>query len=68
MFETTYASEKKKKQSTVTRVKLFADSEPLEVEKKLNEWLYHNDIEIKHVGQSQSEKGGRLVFVMSVFY
>lgn len=50
------------------KVKLFVRHTLDDVERDVNEWMEQNDIRICHVTQSQSEKQGRFVFVISVFY
>lgn len=50
------------------KVKLFIRHALDDVERDVNEWMEQNDIRICHVTQSQSEKQGRFVFVISVFY
>ena len=49
-------------------VKLFVHQSAAEAESTLNEWLQHNQVDIEYIGQSQSEKGGKFVFIISVFY
>ena len=49
-------------------VKVFVHKSVTEAEQKVNEWLKENNVSIKHVGQSQSEQGGKFVFTISVFY
>jgi len=49
-------------------VKTFIADDPKNVEKDVNEWLTTNNVSIHHIGQSQSERNGRFVFVISVFY
>jgi len=49
-------------------VKTFVSDHPELAEKKVNEWLKVNDVSIHHIGQSQSEKNEKFVFVISVFY
>jgi hypothetical protein len=49
-------------------VKTFVADHPETAEKKVNEWLNRNRVKLHHVGQSQSEKGGKFVFVLSLFY
>lgn len=50
------------------KMKTFTGNDPSLVEKKVNEWLAVNDVELLHIGQSQSEKGGNFVFTISLFY
>jgi hypothetical protein len=49
-------------------LKTFVHQNIDEAEKAINNWLELNDITIQHIGQSQSEKNGRFVFVISLFY
>jgi hypothetical protein len=50
------------------RMKTFTDHDPAVVENRINEWLSSHDVQIRYVGQSQSEKSGRFVFTISLFY
>ena len=50
------------------QVKLFVHHSLDEVENGLNEWLAGRFIEVCHITQSQCEKQGRFVFVLSVFF
>ena len=52
----------------VKKMKTFTDTDPVDVEKKVNDWLQLNDVELLYAGQSQSEKSGRFVFTVSLFY
>ena len=55
--------------AAATKVKLFILSSPEAAEEKLQEWFQaHQDIEIDHIGQSQSERNGRFLFIISIFY
>lgn len=47
---------------------MFLFNNPEDAEKAVNEWLKENDVTIHHIAQSQSEKGGQFVFVISLFY
>jgi hypothetical protein len=49
-------------------VKMFIHHTLDTVEKNVNEWLSQNKISIQHITQSQCERQGKFVFVMSVFY
>jgi hypothetical protein len=51
-----------------TEVKMFHSNNPSEVETEVNHWLQQNEVNVQHIGQSQSEKNGKFVFVLSVFY
>ena len=50
------------------QVKLFIAENPYSAELQVNEWLQSNAASIHHIGQSQSEKNGRFVFVISIYY
>lgn len=50
------------------KVKLFVRHSLEELEQELGEWIEQQDIRICHVAQSQCEKQGRFVFVLSLFY
>ena len=54
--------------SSKTTAKMFMHSDPETAIKQVNEWLSCTDVNIQHICQSQSEKGGRFIFVISVFY
>ena len=49
-------------------LKLFVHRSAAEAENTVNEWLQENDVSIEYIGQSQSEQGGKFVFIISVFY
>jgi hypothetical protein len=49
-------------------VKMFVCSNPVSAEKEVAQWLAHNPVTITHITQSQSERGGAFLFVLSVFY
>lgn len=49
-------------------MKVFTASSMALVEKEVNEWLQTQQVKLLHVAQSQSEKGGRFVFTVSLFY
>ena len=49
-------------------MKMFVSSDSISVEKNVNEWLEENNVWVHHIGQSQSEKSGKFVFTLSVFY
>jgi hypothetical protein len=49
-------------------VKLFIAENPQLAESQINEWLQHSTAKVHHVGQSQSERNGRFVFVISIYY
>jgi hypothetical protein len=50
------------------QMKMFIHHDLKEAEKAIGQWLQHQDVIIHHISQSQSEKGGQFLFVMSVFY
>ena len=50
------------------KVKLFVHNTLEGVEETVNHWLEENPIHISHISQSQCERQGRFVFVLSVFY
>ena len=57
--------------ATVTEkagIKLFIDKNPLVVEEKVNSWLKENDVVLQHLGQSQSEKNGNFIFIITLIY
>jgi len=49
-------------------MKMFVHNSPEGVEEEVNHWISANGVDICHVVQSQSEKQGRFVFVISLFY
>ena len=49
-------------------VKMFILNEPSEAEQAVADWLAANRVEICHVTQSQSERNGRFLFIVSLFY
>ena len=55
-------------ETKTTELKLFTSANPEEVQQSVNLWLQENPVQIKHVGQSQSEKNGRFIFVISLFF
>jgi hypothetical protein len=54
--------------SSSAEVKMFIYSQPKDAEKAVNQWLKENDVTIHHIAQSQSEKNGSFVFVITLFY
>jgi len=54
--------------SSSVQVKMFIHSHPKDAEKAIAQWLKENDVIIHHIAQSQSEKGGSFVFVLTLFY
>jgi hypothetical protein len=53
---------------TTMKVKMFVRHSLEDVESRVNEWMEQNNVRISHVAQSQCEKQGKFVFVLSVFY
>jgi len=49
-------------------LKLFVAENPQLAESQVNDWLQTNPAKVHHVGQSQSEKNGRFLFVISIYY
>jgi hypothetical protein len=49
-------------------IKMFVHHQPKEAEKAVSQWLKENDVTIHHIVQSQSEKNGSFVFVITLFY
>ena len=49
-------------------VKLFVHNSAYEAEAALKVWLIKENASIQYIGQSQSEHGGKFVFIVSVFY
>ncbi|HEX6913796.1 MAG TPA: hypothetical protein VF145_01060 [Chitinophagaceae bacterium] len=49
-------------------LKLFIAENPRMAEAEVNEWLKSSSARVDHVSQSQSEKNGRFVFVISIYY
>lgn len=49
-------------------VKMFVCSRPEEAEIQINDWLRSRSVQLHHITQSQSEKGGKLLFVVSVYF
>ena len=50
------------------QVKMFIHGNPKDAEKAIAQWLKENDVTIHHIAQSQSEKNGSFVFVITLFY
>lgn len=50
------------------QVKLFVHHSLDGIEQSINSWLRQQQVAICHITQSQSEKQGRFVFVLSVWY
>lgn len=54
--------------SSSLEVKMFICNQPKDAEKAVSQWLKENDVTIHHIVQSQSEKNGSFVFVITLFY
>jgi hypothetical protein len=54
--------------SSDVRVKMFIHNHPKDAETDISQWLKENDVMIHHIAQSQSEKNGSFIFVVTVFY
>lgn len=54
--------------SPAVKIKMFIHKDPEAVEASVNNWLHENNVEVQHIGQSQSEKNGNFVFILSLFY
>ena len=50
------------------QTKIFVHHSAQAAEQELNNWLKENKVNVQYIGQSQSEQGGRFVFIISVFY
>jgi len=55
-------------EASAMQVKMFVHNSPKDAEKTIAQWLKENDVTIHHIVQSQSEKNGSFVFVMTLFY
>ena len=53
---------------TALKVKLFVHNTLEGVEETVNHWLKEHPVHISHITQSQCERQGRFVFVLSLFY
>ena len=51
-----------------TQVKMFIFQTPETAEESLQSWLMQHNVEIDHIVQSQSERNGKFVFIVSIFY
>lgn len=49
-------------------VKMFVADRPEIAEASINDWLKESGAKVLYIGQSQSERNGKFVFVISVFY
>lgn len=67
MAETLFRNETGTQQKA-KRLKTFVFNNITEAEEKVNYWLQNNEVTIEHLVQSQCEKGGAFVFVISIMY
>jgi len=67
MVETLFRNETESQKKT-KRLKTFVFNNITEAEEKVNYWLQNNEVTIEHLVQSQCEKGGAFVFVISIMY
>ena len=54
--------------SSGVQIKMFVHNNPNDAEKAITQWLKENNVTIHHIAQSQSEKNGSFVFVITLFY
>jgi hypothetical protein len=50
------------------QLRMFVSNDPKEAEKNISQWLSQNDVHVRHITQSQSEKGGHFVLIVSLYY
>ena len=50
------------------QMKIFSGNDYLETETQINDWLGNHPIRIEHICQSQCERNGKLLFLVSVFF
>jgi hypothetical protein len=50
------------------QLRMFVNNDPKEAEKTISQWLSQNDVHVRHITQSQSEKGGHFVLIVSLYY
>lgn len=65
MAETLFCNETEWQQKA-KRLKTFVFNNIAEAEEKVNHWLQNNEVTIDHLVQSQCEKGGAFLFVISI--
>jgi hypothetical protein len=56
------------KQTAQTKCKLFIRKDLDGLEEEVNDWISSNNIQVSHFAQSQCERRGFLLFVLTVFY
>lgn len=54
--------------SSALQVKMFVHNNPKDAEREIARWIKENNVIIHHIAQSQSEKGGSFIFVITLFY
>jgi hypothetical protein len=54
--------------SSSIKMKIFSGSDFNQTESEVNTWLSQNAIRIDHICQSQCERNGKLLFLVSVFF
>ena len=50
------------------KIKMFLFKDPEKAEESIHSWLQSSNAKIDHITQSQSEKNGRFLLVVSIFY
>jgi hypothetical protein len=50
------------------KMKVFSGADYIQTEEEINEWLGKNPVRIEQICQSQCERNGRLLFLVSVFF
>ena len=50
------------------KMKMFIHNSPEGAQDEVNKWLGENEVDLCHVVQSQCERQGRFVLILSVFY
>ena len=63
-YETTAAMQGQKSM----QVKMFVHADPKSSEAEVNNWLGSQIVQVHHIGQSQCERNGNLLFLITVFY
>lgn len=67
IVETLFHNETHRQQKT-KQLKTFVFNNITEAEESVNQWLQNNDVTIEHFVQSQCEKSGTFLFVISIVY
>lgn len=49
-------------------IKMFVCHNPDTAEENIRTWLQNNNFRIDHLTQSQSEKNGKFLLIISIFY